>query len=264
MKVFTPRWHKWATVLLGAYLFVAPWILGTSGDKASSANAWIVSACIVVTTLRVPIVSGPRAAELIRVGLGVWLLASPFALGFAGSGAAWNVWIVGALILTLADTLRLAFDFLSWLHDQKLGYQARTISPEELVRYGEQEEPMSPEQLCWHLVECSREIRRTLRERTSGVEVGMCILGYRACVNKRIALNRLIDKELLDSGPVRRLRLQMIRRQAAHSLARARLSPGRSARMAPELSLACRLSSQMASRASAVTAGSTLEGGLIT
>ena len=56
--------------MLGAYLFIAPWIFGTFGDEASSANAWIVGTCIVVATLRVPIVLGPRAAELIRVGLG--------------------------------------------------------------------------------------------------------------------------------------------------------------------------------------------------
>jgi hypothetical protein len=117
---------------------------------------------------------------------------------------------------------------LSWLHAQKLGYQARRISPEKLVRYEKQEEPMSPAQLCWHLVECSREIRRTLLGQTSGVEVGMCLLGYRACLNDGIKLNRLIDKELPESGPIRRLRLQMIRRQAAHSLVRARevIPPG--------------------------------------
>jgi len=81
---------------------------------------------------------------------------------------------------------------------------------------------MSPEQLCWHLVEYSREIRRTLLGQTSGVEVGMCVLGYRACVNYGITLNRLIDTELPESGLARRLRLAVIRRQAAHSLKRAR------------------------------------------
>jgi hypothetical protein len=222
MKVFTPRRRNWATVLLGAYLFIAPWIFGTFGDEASSANAWIVGACIVVATLRVPIVSGPRAAELIKVGLGAWLLASPFALGFAASGAAWNAWTVGALTLALSDTLSLAFDFLSWIHAQMLCYQARRISPEKLLRYGEQEEPMCPEQLCWHIVECSYEIRRTLLGQTSGAEVGSCVLGYRACVNDSITLNRLIAKELPESGLLRRLRLNIARRQAAHSLARAR------------------------------------------
>jgi hypothetical protein len=228
MKVFTHAWRKWVTVLLGTYLFIAPWILGTVGDEASSVNAWIVGACIVVATLRVPIVSGPRAAELIRVGLGAWLLASPFALGFAGSSAAWNAWIVGALILTLADTLSLAFDFLSWIHAQKLCFQVRRISSEKLLRYGEQEEHMHPERLCRQIVESSYEIRRTLLGQTSGVEVGMCVLGYRACVDKRITLDRLIDKELPESGPVRRLRLAIARRQAAHSLVRARevIPPG--------------------------------------
>ena len=228
MKVFTPGWRKWATVVLGAYLFLAPWIFGTSGDEASSANAWIVGACIAAATLRVPIVSDSRTAELIEVGLGVWLLASPFALGFAGSGAAWNAWILGALIVALADTPSLAFDFLSWIDAQKLRYQVRKISPPKLLWYGEQEEHMHPERLCRHIVECSYEIRRTLLKRTSGVEVGMCVLGYRASVNGGITLNRLIDKELPDSGLLRRLRLEIARRQAARSLSRVRevLPPG--------------------------------------
>ena len=228
MKVITPRRRKWTTVFLGAYLFIAPWIFVTSGDRVSSANAWIVGACIVAATLRVPIVSGPRAAEVIKVGLGAWLLVSPFALGFAGSGTAWNAWIVGVLIVALTDTLRLTFDFLSWIRAQKLRYQARRISPEKLIGYGEREEHMHPERLCRHIVESSYEIRRTLLGQSSGVEVGMCILGYRACVNGSITLDRLIDKEMPESGPVRRLRLDMIRRQATHSLARARevIPPG--------------------------------------
>jgi hypothetical protein len=228
MKVITPRRRKWTTVFLGAYLFIAPWLFGTSEDEASSTNAWIVGACIVVATLRVPIVSGPRAAKPIKFGLGAWLLASPFALAFAASSAAWNAWIVGTLILTLADTSSLAFDLSSWIHAQKLRYQARRISPGMLLRFGEREEHMHSEQFCRHIVECSYQIRRTLLGQTSGVEVGMCILGYRACVNDSITLNRLIDKEMPESGPVRRLRLEMIRRQAAHSLARARevIPPG--------------------------------------
>jgi hypothetical protein len=228
MEVLIPAWRKWMTVLLGAYLFTAPWIFGISEVEASSANAWIVGACIVVVTLRVPIVSGPRTAELIKVGLGAWLLVSPVALGFAGSGAAWNAWIVGALILALADTLIFAFDFLSWILAQRLRYQARRISPEKLLRYGQWEEHMHPERLCRQIVECSYEIRQRLLGQTSGVEVGMCILGYRACLNGGITLNRLINKELPESGLIRRLRLEIARRQVAYSLVRVRevLPPG--------------------------------------
>ena len=59
MKVVTPEWRRSASVLFGAYLFIAPWIFVTSGDRASSAKSWIVGACIVVATLRVPVVCGP-------------------------------------------------------------------------------------------------------------------------------------------------------------------------------------------------------------
>ena len=38
----------------------------------------------------------------------------------------------------------------------------------------------------------------------------MCVLGYRACVNDSIALIRLVDKELPEVGPLRRMRLKMI------------------------------------------------------
>jgi hypothetical protein len=228
VKAFVSAWRETVTVLLGAHLFLAPWIFGTSENTTSSANAWIAGACIVAATWRVPVVSGRRAAELIKVTMGTWLLAAPFALGFAGTGAAWNAWLVGALILALADIMSLIFDFLSWLHAQGLRYQARRIALEKLVGYGEPEHPIGPEQLCRHIVECSYQIRRTLLERTSGVEVGMCVLGYRACVNDSIALNRLIDKELPESGPLRRLRLEIARRQAARSLSRVReiLPPG--------------------------------------
>ena len=121
-----------------------------------------------------------------------------------------------------------AFDFLSWIHAQRLRYQARRISLEKLLRCGEREEHMRPERLRWHIVECSYHIRRTLLGQASGVEVGMCVLGYRACLSDGIALNRLIEKELPGAGFLRWLRLRLIRRQVAHSLLRVRevLPPG--------------------------------------
>ena len=215
-------------MLLGAYLFWAPWVFGTSEDKVSSANAWIAGACLVVAAVRATIISEPLNTELTKIALGAWLLASPFVLGFAGSGTAWNAWIGGALTIALADTLSFAFDFLSWLHAQELHRQARSIAPEKLIRYEAPEPPIGPEQLCRHIVECSYQIRRKLLEGTSEVAVKMCVLGYWACVNDSMTLDDLIDKELPESGLLRRFRLKVARRQATRSLSRARevLPPG--------------------------------------
>ena len=63
MKASFSGWRKWATVLLGVYLFAVPWAFGDLGDTVSSANAWVVGVCLVVATWRVPIVSGPRTAD---------------------------------------------------------------------------------------------------------------------------------------------------------------------------------------------------------
>jgi hypothetical protein len=65
-------------------------------------------------------------------------------------------------------------------------------------------------------------LARFEREKSPRVQVGMCVLGCRACVNGSITLNHLIDKELPESGPFRWLRIEMIRHQAAHSLVRTR------------------------------------------
>jgi hypothetical protein len=113
MKASFSGWRKWATALLGVNLFAVPWAFGDLGNTVISANAstnaWVVGVCLVVATWRVPIVSGPQTAEVIKAGVGAWLLASPFVLGFAGSLSAWNAWIVGVLTIAFTDVPRVAF-----------------------------------------------------------------------------------------------------------------------------------------------------------
>ena len=73
--------------------------------RQEATNAWIVGVCIVAATLRVPIVSGPRArrADQGRAG-GVAACRALEEMGFAGSAAAWNAWTVGARMpLALAE-----------------------------------------------------------------------------------------------------------------------------------------------------------------
>lgn len=39
-------WEEWINLLLGAWLFVSPWVLQFSGNPTMSWNAWIVGALI--------------------------------------------------------------------------------------------------------------------------------------------------------------------------------------------------------------------------
>jgi hypothetical protein len=39
-------WEEWINLLLGAWLFISPWVLGFSGNATISWNAWIVGVLI--------------------------------------------------------------------------------------------------------------------------------------------------------------------------------------------------------------------------
>lgn len=102
MKPWT-RWQDWGNVALGAVLFFAPWLFGTSDDVASSWNAWALGLLIVSVALWA--LAGPRAqlAEWSNVILGAWMALAPFVLGFTGlAAAAWTAYLVGGGVLILA------------------------------------------------------------------------------------------------------------------------------------------------------------------
>jgi hypothetical protein len=109
------------------------------------------------------------------------------------------------------------------------GYRARRLSPEAIVGYQSREIGSdSPEELSRRIVERADEIHRTLLESPSEVQVEMCTLGYRACINDMITLTHLVNEESKTAGPVRRLRLRSASKRATDSLSVAReaMPPG--------------------------------------
>lgn len=210
------------TILPGAYLSFAPWIFGMTWDAKSTANAVIVGILLVEATLWGMLVHETRAAGRAKVALGGWLLASPFVLSSADWAAALSAWIVGALVLTSADTAKVACDLATSWRTTYLHYQAHMITPESITKFGGPEEPVSPERLARQIVESSDQIHRTLLGEPSGLEIETCALGYRTCVETMAVLVRLIDEELEKSNSIRRRRLRVALRRATYSLSLAR------------------------------------------
>ena len=102
-------------------------------------------------------------------------------------------------------------------------YRARRLSPEGIVRNRtEVPLPDTPEELSRQIVERADEIQRTLLESPSEVQVEMCALGYRTCVNDMITLTHLVNEEMKSAGPVKRLKLRSARRRATGSLSGAK------------------------------------------
>lgn len=222
MKARTTCWREYALLLLGTYMLFAPWIIGTSGDVVGSSNAWIVGGYLLTVAVLGLVIPESRPIEWLKIAIGCWLLASPLALSFEDPASSWNAWIVGALVLMSVGVVRIMLDLATLVRETVLRYRARRLSPEKIVGYESPEEPTSPERLCRQIVERSERIHQVLQEAPSDVEVEMCVFGYRACADDLVTLARLVDKELPKSGPVRRVRLQAVRRRAAGSLSRSR------------------------------------------
>ncbi len=103
-------------------------------------------------------------------------------------------------------------------------FRARRLSPEDIVGYRTVVDQSQADTavLSRSIVERAGEIRRTLLAAPSEVQVEMCVLGYRACVNDMITLTHLASEEAKTSRPIRRLKLRRQRRLATDALTAAR------------------------------------------
>ena len=107
-KNVTDRWQDSLAVLLGVWLFFSAWILGFTEITAAFWNALIFGAAMTLIAL-MALVQRRLWEEWVDAAIGVWLVISPWVLGFAVFGgetaavsAAWNAVIVGALAAILA------------------------------------------------------------------------------------------------------------------------------------------------------------------
>lgn len=101
------RWEDWGNLLLAVWLFVSPWVFtpgaGTDASVTAAAwNAWI-SGVVIAAIAAVALFQLLQWEEWTNAVVGIWVVVSPWALGFSGlTAATWNAVIVGVLVLCLA------------------------------------------------------------------------------------------------------------------------------------------------------------------
>jgi SPW repeat len=94
------RWQDVANFVLGAWLFISPWVLGFSDAVAT--NAWIFGIIIALLALSA-IFAYQRWEEWLTAAIGVWVFISPWVLGAASNARIlWSSLIVGAVLVMLA------------------------------------------------------------------------------------------------------------------------------------------------------------------
>ena len=91
----------WINLVLAIILFISPWIFGFPAG-AASANAMIAGLVIGVIAIAA-LVSFAQWEEWVTLILGLWVVISPWVLGFsAAATAAWVHVIIGLAVAILA------------------------------------------------------------------------------------------------------------------------------------------------------------------
>lgn len=111
------HWQDPVNGLLGAWLILSPWLAGFADQPAAMANFVIVGALLIAVALGAMFV--PKAwEEWVEVALGLWLVASPWLLGFAGVALAMQNAVLVGLAVTLLALWVLGTDdeYGGWLH----------------------------------------------------------------------------------------------------------------------------------------------------
>jgi hypothetical protein len=78
----TRRWQDWANTALGILMVASPWLLGYSALEGATMNAVIIG-FLVAALSALALTLLDRWEAWINAALGIWLVLSPWTLGFA-------------------------------------------------------------------------------------------------------------------------------------------------------------------------------------
>lgn len=100
---FSMVWTYWVNLIAGVLLFIAPWVLGYTGNTAHADWAsWILGALIAIFGV-VGILTNDRWAEWICGICGILAFISPWVLGFSNvNGAFLASLILGAVAVIVS------------------------------------------------------------------------------------------------------------------------------------------------------------------
>jgi hypothetical protein len=116
----TARWQEWASFALALWLALSPWLCGYAEEHpAATGNAAFMGIALALLSHFEVSLEG-HYAEWLNLAVGIWLVASPFVLGFAAASLpAVNAAAVGTMVVALAaSALSLDRELEKWWHRQ--------------------------------------------------------------------------------------------------------------------------------------------------
>lgn len=103
------RPQDWFNIILAGLLFISPWIMGFVADTMPTRNAWITGVVLALVAVAA-LTAFAEWEEWMNLALGLWMVVSPWMLGFTGNfNAFWTHVALG--LLTAAVSAWAVWDY---------------------------------------------------------------------------------------------------------------------------------------------------------
>ena len=100
------RWQDWSVVVLGAIMFLTPFVFGETSQTVAASAAYVLGVLLMLAGLGNAALAKAGGLEIIPAILAVVLFVSPWIFGFAAVTAlAWSAWIVAILVVLAIGSL---------------------------------------------------------------------------------------------------------------------------------------------------------------
>ena len=100
------RWQDWSVVVLGAIMFLTPFVFGQTSQTVAASAAYVLGVLLVLAGLGNAAMAKAGGLEIIPAILAVVLFVSPWIFGFtAVTALAWSAWIVAILVVLAIGSL---------------------------------------------------------------------------------------------------------------------------------------------------------------
>jgi hypothetical protein len=100
------RWQDWSVAVLGAIMFVTPFVFGETSQTVAASAAYVLGVLLVLAGLGNAAMAKAGGFEIVPAILAVILFVSPWIFGFtAVTALAWSAWIVAILVVIAIGSL---------------------------------------------------------------------------------------------------------------------------------------------------------------
>ena len=99
-KIADHEWQDLACMALGVLILLSPWVVPNDDMGLMTVNTVIVGLCVLLVS-ELELAGHSVGEEVANGAAGLWLMASPFVLGYGAELRIWHL-VLGALVAAFA------------------------------------------------------------------------------------------------------------------------------------------------------------------